>query len=105
MMLMEMHEIRNDGRLVKVVLERVDRESAIPSTSLLGCPFCGGEARYGENSDEGLEWIECRKCGACTTAMAPLMQGVKELLAEAWNQRQPNIRYQSDLHDIGKEET
>ena len=63
---------------------------AIGSTSLLGCPFCGGEARYGENSDEGLEWIECGKCGACTTAMAPLMQGVEGLLAEAWNQRQPN---------------
>jgi len=66
------------------------RPSEVRSDALLGCPFCGGDARYGENTDEGLEWIECSKCNACTTAMAPLMQGVKELLAEAWNRRQPN---------------
>ena len=65
-------------------------EQTTYNSALLGCPFCGGDAHYGENTDEGLEWIECSKCKACTTAMAPLMEDVKELLAEAWNQRHPN---------------
>lgn len=56
------------------------------------CPFCGGKPKYltieGEdNPNDGGECIECRKCGASSVVMFPLMDSVKELLVERWNNR------------------
>ena len=30
---------------------------------LKNCPFCGGKAEH-DNSENGMEWIECTECGA-----------------------------------------
>lgn len=57
---------------------------------LLPCPFCDGEAQFGESPDGG-EFIECsnRRCKTSSKLMYPNKEGVKDLLAEAWNQRVP----------------
>ena len=54
------------------------------------CPFCGAPAKFHEikeGDNEGSEYIECSQCHASTSLMYPLMDDVKELLAEKWNKR------------------
>ena len=59
------------------------------------CPFCGGKAKYetveaSEGSidpNAGGEFILCTKCNASSSIMFPLMDSVKELVIEKWNNR------------------
>jgi len=55
------------------------------------CPFCGGDARLGENPEEGFRYIECTKCMASSRAMYPLKDAVDGLLIEHWNRREDKI--------------
>jgi Lar family restriction alleviation protein len=58
--------------------------------SLLPCPFCGGEPRFGTGASEGIEgghFIECGNCQASTSLVFPLKDDVTRELAERWNRR------------------
>lgn len=63
------------------------------SVPILPCPFCCSAAKFGEVTTEGDnfggQFIECTnpQCGCSTRLMFPLMDSVKELLAETWNRR------------------
>lgn len=50
-------------------------------SELKSCPFCGGEARRGENKDFG-HLVYCKKCLARTTFYKS-----KGAAARAWNRR------------------
>jgi hypothetical protein len=59
---------------------------------LAACPFCGMSAgfRRCQNSNDpnfNGEWIECSGCHSSTPIMFPLMDCVREQLAEMWNRR------------------
>lgn len=82
-------EIRGLRPKEKTMSEQEHASGArVPCISLLGCPFCGGKARFADH--EGGEWIECSECTASTVCMYPDKTDVKELLAERWNVRHPN---------------
>lgn len=61
--------------------------------SLMPCPFCGGEAEYGEVGGDGLDFggqfIQCTNalCGASSALIFPCGHEPKPLLAERWNRR------------------
>jgi Restriction alleviation protein Lar len=50
------------------------------------CPFCGGKAAFRDDGRSG-EYVECRKCRACSAMMFPEKCDVKGLIAERWNNR------------------
>lgn len=50
-------------------------------TTLLPCPFCGGEAYYGYGS------IVCYKCSVRTTCNEPTSVHNSQKLIDAWNRR------------------
>lgn len=60
---------------------------------LLPCPFCGGQADFGQVADSeidpnsGGEFIDCSQCHASTALVFPLKGDVKRELIERWNQR------------------
>lgn len=58
----------------------------------LPCPFCGGEADFGEvtNPDDGSfggHYIACKKCWAMSRLQFACGDDPKPLLIEAWNSR------------------
>ena len=59
------------------------------SDRLKPCPFCGGDAEFGEIS--GSHFVQCTSsaCGAASARIFPPMDDVKALLLERWNRR-PN---------------
>lgn len=62
------------------------------SADLLPCPFCGGEAVYGENHDPtsgecGMHGIGCAACGAGTAGIFACGDDPKPRLVELWNRR------------------
>lgn len=77
-------------------------------TTLSPCPFCGGEARFGQSSPTedndyaGAEYIECinARCFATTACMFPCMQDVKPLLAERWNKRAAHEQARGQPEDL-----
>lgn len=52
------------------------------------CPFCGSEAAFRNDDDSG-HWIECTNaaCGVCTNIRVALMDDVRPMLADQWNNR------------------
>lgn len=62
------------------------RRAEIDMPMLLPCPFCGGRGVFREEYGGG-EFIECDRCMSSSKMMFPEMDGVKALLAEAWNTR------------------
>jgi Lar family restriction alleviation protein len=74
------------------------------------CPFCGGKAKYQEvpadspdNPWAGGEFIECKRCKASTSLMFPLMDSVKELVIEKWNQRHDGKKEGKEQESKGAE--
>ena len=63
------------------------------SDRLKPCPFCGGEAEFGQcfftedNEYAGAEFISCMQCDATTAPVFPCVDDVKRLLMERWNKR------------------
>jgi hypothetical protein len=61
--------------------------------ALVPCPFCGGDAAFGEvggdGDDAGGEFIQCANsdCGASSALIFPLMDDVRDQLRERWNRR------------------
>ena len=57
------------------------------------CPFCGGEAEFGQcslaedNDNAGAEFISCVQCDATTALVFPCMDEAKTMLMERWNKR------------------
>ena len=62
-------------------------------SGLLPCPFCGGDAEYGEvggeGGDAGGQFVQCTNamCGASSALIFPCGDEPKPLLAERWNRR------------------
>jgi hypothetical protein len=59
-----------------------------PKDRLLPCPFCGGRADFGTDS-EGGQFVQCAEpmCQASSKLIFPDKMDVKPLLLEAWNNR------------------
>ena len=52
-------------------------------TTLLPCPFCGGEAEFADiRRLGGWHMVTCKKCGALTQASL-----VRDKAIDAWNRR------------------
>ena len=56
---------------------------------LKSCPFCGGKPEF-DHDDNGWNWIECSECHVSSNAGVSAMEDCRPMLAEVWNQRQPN---------------
>lgn len=58
------------------------------SDRLKPCPYCGADAEIGEEQDGG-HFVQCLNsaCGASSALLFPLMDDVKPLLLERWNNR------------------
>ena len=60
------------------------------------CPFCGGDAEYGEvggeGGDAGGQFVQCTNamCAASSALIFPCGDEPKPLLALRWNRRTPN---------------
>lgn len=77
---------------------------------LLPCPFCGGEAAYGNvpddcmppHPDQGGHFICCTNaaCGASTNLRFAYGDDPKPLLAEQWNRRTENVEALRELDQI-----
>jgi len=76
-------------------------------SELKPCPFCGGDAEFGEvpyerkyagdndcriNHDHGGQFIQCKSsdCSASSMLIFPTMADAKPLLIEKWNRRAPS---------------
>ena len=66
--------------------------SAVGSTVLLACPFCGGKANFVNTKDGGV-CIECDHypCMASSRVIYPDKTDPMPLLAEAWNSRDGDL--------------
>lgn len=70
-------------------------EAVLGDGQLLPCPFCGGDAEYGEvggeGDDAGGQFIQCAnaRCGASSALIFPCGDEPKPLLRERWNRRTP----------------
>ena len=51
-------------------------------TSLLPCPFCGGEAALHSYAQFGVHWVSCTECKGDTEPSSSSKQAI-----EAWNKR------------------
>jgi hypothetical protein len=69
--------------------------AACACPELLPCPFCGGDAEYGEvggqGDDAGGHFIQCTdaRCAASSALIFPCGDEPKPLLRECWNRRTP----------------
>lgn len=80
-----------------------ERDAEIERLMLLPCPFCGGRGVFREEYGGG-EFIECDRCMSSSKMMFPEMDGVKELLAEAWNTRGGKLAaLEAEVSDEGHE--
>ena len=66
---------------------------ACACSELRPCPFCGGDAEFGqiggEGDDSGGQFIQCAnaRCGASSALIFPCGDEPKPLLIERWNRR------------------
>lgn len=70
------------------VTTKPEQAAALCSSDLLACPFCGGQADYGETADGG-HYAACTDgmCGASSKLIYPDKTDPKPLVREAWNSR------------------
>lgn len=57
---------------------------------LLPCPFCGGEAQFGNvegGFNDGGQYISCMACDVSTRLYFPLKEDVRVTLIHDWNRR------------------
>lgn len=77
-------------RLAGVLDEFIPIEhNSTGAAELLPCPCCGGAPKFGVDSEDGGEYIECsnQSCRITTPLRFACMGPVKPLLSEIWNRR------------------
>lgn len=91
-----MHEFRHHLRLTRLhEIYKAMRAAHIASAKgakmgdLLECPFCGGEASYGEclSVKPITYFVNCTECLASTNQLSPCLGLPKEEAARQWNSR------------------
>ena len=66
-----------------------DKESSVPSSDLLGCPFCGGKAEIERKGSARQSMIiACTDCGGRMESGD--VYGLTRPSQWAWNRRHPN---------------